>query len=77
MHKFNFDPIKVGTLEVGWWKAHHIKNKGLMSELLIKQNVELYGFTVQEAKIALKLLELISTIQESGTKLFKQHLYTF
>jgi hypothetical protein len=66
MHKFNFDPIKVGTLEVGWWKAHHIKNKSLMSELLIKQNVELYAFTLQEAEIALK--ELVTGVNFHDTR---------
>ena len=51
-----FDPEVLGRLEVGWWKAHNAKDHSLMLELLIKQNVNLYSFTPQEARETLKFL---------------------
>ncbi len=60
MNKFNFNPIEVGQLEVGWWKAHNEKNKELMAKLLIEQSMKIYGFDKDEAKSALK--ELVTAV---------------
>jgi hypothetical protein len=54
--QINIDPVKLGELEVSWWRAHHEHNKPEMAQLLIEQNVVMYGFTPNEAKAALRLL---------------------
>ena len=50
------DPVKLGRLEVGWWRAHNDHDKPKMAQLLVQQNVELYGFTPEEAKERLNRL---------------------
>ena len=56
MERIKINPIQLGNLEVGWWKAHNDHNKPLMVQLLIQQNVALYGFSPEEAKNALQRL---------------------
>jgi hypothetical protein len=51
-----FDPVRVGQLELGWWRAHNEKNKPEMVKLLTQQNMELYGLSKEEAMLALKAL---------------------
>ncbi|MFA6005537.1 MAG: hypothetical protein WC775_03580 [Patescibacteria group bacterium] len=50
------DPTRLGTLEVGWWKAHNEKNKPEMVKLLTEQNMLLYKLDEEEAEKALQLL---------------------
>lgn len=38
-----YNPKKVGQLELGWWRAHHIGDKQLMFKLLVEQHQEMYG----------------------------------
>lgn len=66
MHKFGFDPIEIGTLEVSWWKAHHKKDKEMMTQLLIEQNIKIYGFNQDEAESALK--ELVTGVNYHDTR---------
>ena len=56
MTRIAIDPVQLGNLEVGWWKAHNDKDKPRMAQLLVEQNVALYGFTSGEAQEALKSL---------------------
>jgi len=49
-----FDPRVVGEAEVGWWRAHNEHKKELMLEMLIGEHSELYGFSAEEAGVALK-----------------------
>ena len=56
MARIELDPVQLGNLEVGWWKAHNEKDKPRMARLLVEQNVALYGFTPEEAQEALKSL---------------------
>lgn len=56
MARIGIDPTQLGNLEVGWWKAHNDHDKPRMAQLLIQQNVALYGFTPEEAKTALQKL---------------------
>jgi hypothetical protein len=53
MIRIKFDPVQVGKLEVGWWKAHNNKDRELMYKLLVEQHMALYGFSEEEAKEAL------------------------
>jgi len=54
MTSIELNPVQLGDLEVGLWKAHNEKNKSEMARLLVEHNVVLYGFTPQEAQEALK-----------------------
>ena len=56
MISIELDPVQLGNLEVGWWKAHNDKDKARMAQLLVEQNVALYGFTPEEAQEALNSL---------------------
>lgn len=56
MSKFEFDPNELGTLEVGWWRAHNEKDKPRMLKFLVDQNVRMYGFNEDEARLALQSL---------------------
>ena len=56
MARIELDPTQLGNLEVGWWKAHNDHDKPKMAQLLVQQNVALYGFTPDEAKMALQKL---------------------
>ena len=56
MTRIEIDPVQLGNLEVGWWQAHNDHDKPRMAQFLIQQNVALYGFTSDEAKIALQKL---------------------
>jgi hypothetical protein len=56
MANIELNPVQLGNLEVGWWKAHNDEDKPRMSRLLVKHNVALYGFTPEEAQEALKSL---------------------
>ncbi|MBU0572213.1 hypothetical protein KKH23_00910 [Patescibacteria group bacterium] len=56
MGNIELNPVKLGDLEVGWWKAHNDKDKPRMAQLLIEHNVALYGFAPEEAQEALKSL---------------------
>ncbi len=56
MPRIEIDPIQLGNLEVGWWKAHNDHDKQRMAQLLVQQNVALYGFTLEEARTALQKL---------------------
>lgn len=56
MSRLEFDPQLVGNLEYGWWKAHNDRDKTRMAQLLIEQNMALYGFTQEDAKLALQHL---------------------
>lgn len=48
------DPIKLGNLEVSWWRAHNDHDKPKLARLLIEQNMLMYGLTQDEAKSALR-----------------------
>ncbi len=50
MARVEMDPVRLGNLEVGWWRAHNEKNKSRMAQFLVEQNVALYGFTLEEAR---------------------------
>ena len=56
MANIELNPVQLGNLEVGWWKAHNDEDKPRMSRLLVEHNVSLYGFTPEEAQEALKSL---------------------
>lgn len=56
MARIEIDPTQLGNLEIGWWKAHNDHDKPKMAQLLVQQNVALYGFTPDEAKEALQQL---------------------
>ena len=47
------DPVKLGNLEVGWWRAHNDQDKPKLAKLLVEQNMLMYGLTQDEAKSAL------------------------
>lgn len=47
------DPVKLGNLEVNWWKAHHEHDKSRLARFLIEQNMLMYDLTQDEAKSAL------------------------
>lgn len=48
------DPVKLGNLEVAWWRAHNDHDKRKLARLLIEQNMLMYGLTESEAKSALE-----------------------
>jgi hypothetical protein len=56
MYKTTFDPEEIGTVEFTWWKAHHKKNKSLMAQMLLKQNILLYELNKIEAQKTLDFL---------------------
>jgi hypothetical protein len=61
MTRLEVDPIQLGNLEVGWWRAHNDKDKSKMAHLLIEQNMALYGFSSEDAKASLQdLVEGVS-----------------
>jgi len=64
------DPVQLGKLEVGWWRAHNDHDKPKMAQLLVQQNVALYGFTPQEAKQALR--QLVEGVNYHDTRDWKK-----
>lgn len=47
------DPVKLGNLEMAWWRAHNDQDKSKLARLLIEQNMLMYGLSQDEAKLAL------------------------
>ncbi|KKQ51924.1 hypothetical protein A2865_00765 [Candidatus Woesebacteria bacterium RIFCSPHIGHO2_01_FULL_39_17] len=66
MVKIIIDPVKLGNLEVGWWRAHHEGDKGKLLELLVEYNVNFYGFSQDEAKDAIG--DLIQGVKYHDTR---------
>ena len=66
MVKINIDPVKLGNLEVGWWRAHHEGDKTKLLELLVEYNVNFYGFSQVEAKDAIG--DLIQGVKYHDTR---------
>lgn len=55
-----FDPKKVGETEYVWWRAHHERNKPLMTKMLLLQNSLLYGLDNTEGQeILIYLIEAV------------------
>lgn len=66
MARLEIDPTQLGNLEVGWWRAHNDKDKPRMAQLLIEQNMALYGFSPEEAKSALQ--DLVGGVSYHDTR---------
>lgn len=52
MKRLNFNPKLVSSYETQWWIAHHEKNKEELAKNLVRQHVELFELSVDDAKRA-------------------------
>lgn len=56
------NPKKLARAEIGWWRAHHDKNKAMLVSNLVKQHMLLYSLTRKEAhNVLMPLFEAIKS----------------